>query len=113
MVTSYQRVILMLNVEKKNVVHGIWENVTIKWRINNRKKQELIEKFQEAKDYDMDLMVELTVPTREDTEIIIVKRGNLDYKLDYYKKNYNDNLQLERCADICILNAELINWKEE
>lgn len=86
------------------------ENATIKWRKENRKKAELETKFQEAKDYDIDLMVELTVPTREDTEIIIVKRGNLDYKLDYYKANYNDDLELKRCKDIKILNAEVINW---
>lgn len=84
----------------------------IKWRKKSRKKEQLIQKFQEAKDYDLDLMVELTVPTREDTEIIIVKRGNLDYKLDYYMKNYTDDLELERCKDIKIIDVELINWQE-
>lgn len=69
--------------------------------------------FQEAKDYDIDVMVELTVPTREDTEIIIVKRGNLQYKLDYYLENYTEDLVLNRCKDIKIINAELINWSGE
>ena len=84
----------------------------IKWRKKSRKKEQLIQKFQEAKDYDLDLMVELTVPTREYTEVIIVKRGNLDYKLDYYMKNYTDDLELERCKDIKIIDVELINWQE-
>ncbi len=89
------------------------ENVIIEWRKINRKKAELIARFQEAKDYYIDVMLELTVPTKEDTEIIIVKRGNLDYKLNYYKTNYNDDLELEKCKDIKILNAELINWSGE
>lgn len=88
------------------------ENATTKWRKRSRKKEQLIQKFQEAKDYDLDLMVELTVPAREDTEIIIVKRGNLDYKLDYYMKNYTEDLELERCRDIKIIDADLINWQE-
>lgn len=58
-------------------------------------------------------MVELTVPTREDTEIIIVKRGNLQYKLDYYIENYTEDLELKRCKDIKIINTELINWSGE
>lgn len=58
-------------------------------------------------------MVELTVPTREDTEVIIVKRGNLQYKLDYYMENYTEDLVLNRCKDIKIINVELINWSGE
>lgn len=85
----------------------------IKWRNKNRTKKELVKVFQEAKDYDIDVMVELTVPTREDTEIIIVKRGNLQYKLDYYLENYTEDLVLNRCKDIKIINAELINWSGE
>ena len=85
----------------------------IKWRNKNRTKQELVKVFQEAKDYDIDVMVELTVPTREDTEVIIVKRGNLQYKLDYYMENYTEDLVLNRCKDIKIINAELINWSGE
>lgn len=94
-------------------MYGVMENVIIEWRKINRKKAELIARFQEAKDYYIDVMLELTVPTKEDTEIIIVKRGNLDYKLNYYKTNYNDDLELEKCKDIKILNAELINWSGE
>ena len=94
-------------------MYGVMENVIIEWRKINRKKAELIARFQEAKDYYIDVMLELTVPTKEDTEIIIVKIGNLDYKLNYYKTNYNDDLELEKCKDIKILNAELINWSGE
>ena len=73
-------------------------------------KEKLKEFFKIAKENKKDIAIELTVPTREDTEIIIVKFGNLDYKLDYYLKNYNDNLELNRCAEVKILSAELVEW---
>lgn len=73
-------------------------------------KEKLKEIFEVAKENKKDIAVELTVPTRQDTEIIIVKFRNLDYKLDYYLKNYNDNLELNRCAEVKILSAELVEW---
>lgn len=73
-------------------------------------KEKLKEIFEIAKENKKDVAIELTVPTREDTEIIIVKFGNLDYKLDYYLKNYNDKLELNRCAEVKILSAELVEW---
>ena len=73
-------------------------------------KEKLKEFFKIAKENKKDIAIELTVPTREDTEIIIVKFGNLDYKLDYYLKNYNDKLELNRCAEVKILSAELVEW---
>ena len=73
-------------------------------------KEKLKEIFEVAKENKKDIAIELTVPTRQDTEIIIVKFGNLDYKLDYYLKNYNDNLELNRCAEVKILSVELVEW---
>lgn len=73
-------------------------------------KEKLKEIFEIAKENKKDVAIELTVPTRKDTEIIIVKFGNLDYKLDYYLKNYNDNLELNRCTEVKILSAELVEW---
>lgn len=73
-------------------------------------KEKLKEIFKIAKENKKDVAIELTVPTREDTEIIIVKFGNLDYKLDYYLKNYNDKLELNRCAEVKILFAEFVEW---
>lgn len=71
---------------------------------------DLEEIFEMAKEEVLDVAIELTVPTRDDTEIIIVKNGNLDYKLDYYKKNYTENLVLNRCEDIKIINAKVGNF---
>ena len=73
-------------------------------------KEKLKEIFEIAKESKKDVAIELTVPTRIATEIIIVKNDNLDYKLGYYLNNYNDNLELIRCADIKILSAELVEW---
>lgn len=47
-------------------------------------KQKLKEIFEEAKQKTIDVILELTVPTRKESEYIIVLTDNLDYKLDYY-----------------------------
>lgn len=65
--------------------------------------------FEEAKQKTIDVIIELTVPTRTASEYIIVMTDNLDYKLDYYMNNYNDNLELERCKDVKILSAKVID----
>lgn len=72
-------------------------------------KENLKEIFEEAKQKTIDVILELTVPTRNKPEYIIVVTDNLDYKLDYYMKNYNDNLELERCKDVKILSAKTID----
>ena len=74
------------------------------------KIKELIELGITAKECNRDLYIELTVPTREETEIIIIKNDNIDYKLDYYCKNYTEDLELIRCKDIKILKAEIVMW---
>ena len=75
-------------------------------------KNMLKDKFEEARNTNKDIAVELTVPTRTATEIIIVKNDNIDYKLNYYLDNYNDNLELSRFTEIKILNVYLVNWDE-
>ena len=74
------------------------------------KFQDLIDVCIKAKECNRDVALELTVPGQEETEIIIVKVSNIDYKLDYYCKNYNENLELNRCKDIKILSAEIVMW---
>lgn len=74
--------------------------------------QELEDAFKTAKEVDADIAIELTVPTREETEFIIVKNGNLDYKLDYYKKAYTEDLVLERCSDIKILSVGIGSYNK-
>lgn len=72
--------------------------------------QDLIDICIKAKECNRDIALELTVPGQEATEIIIVKNPNIDYKLDYYLTNYNENLELNRCKEIKLLNAEIVMW---
>lgn len=76
------------------------------------KINELEEIFAEAKERNKDVAVELTVPNRNETEIIIVKNDNIDYKLMYYINNYTENLELVRCREIKIISAKIIKWEE-
>ena len=50
-------------------------------------KEKLKEVFQNAKETHFDVVIEVTVPTRKATELIIVRNPNLDYKLEYYLNN--------------------------
>lgn len=71
-------------------------------------KMKLLEtSFEEAKSKNLDVALELTVPTCEATEIIVVKNANLDYKLNYYKESYNEDLELKRFTEIKILNIKV------
>lgn len=74
------------------------------------KMKYLISLFEKAKHDSLDIALELTVPTCEDTEIIIVKNANLDYKLNYYKESYNEDLELKRFPEIKILSIKEGNF---
>lgn len=74
------------------------------------KFQDLIDISIKAKECNRDIALELTVPGQIATEIIIVKNENIDYKMDYYCKNYNENLELNRCKEVKILSAEIIMY---
>lgn len=71
----------------------------------------LKEIFLKAKLEGLNIGIELTIPGRKETEIIIIKYSNLDYKLNYYTSNYNEQLILNRCKDIKIINAYVIDNK--
>ena len=73
-------------------------------------KEDLEKIFKIARETGRDVCIELTVPTREASEFIVILNDNLDYKLDYYMKNYNDNLELERFTEIKILSENIIDW---
>lgn len=67
--------------------------------------------FMKAKLEGKDVAVEITVPTKKATEVIIVKNPNLDYKLEYYKNNYTEKLVLNKCDKIKILDAKVIKFE--
>ena len=74
-------------------------------------KTDLEAAFKVAKDNNKDLAIELTVPERKATEVIIVKNDNLDYKLNYYRERYTDDLCLSGVRGIKMLQAKTIDFK--
>lgn len=54
-------------------------------------KEQLINIFDSAKETNMDIAVEVTVPGQETTEVIVTRAENLDNKLAFYKKAYDEN----------------------
>lgn len=68
--------------------------------------------FNEAKKQGLDIALELTVPKSSETEIIIVKNSNLDYKLNYYKESYNEEWELKRFPEIKIVKIKAGNFKD-
>ena len=91
-------------------INDVWEDFSMEKNDNFKKKEALVKLFTLAQKNGYDIALELTVPTRKESEFIIVLHDNLEYKLDYYNNNYNDNLELIRNTDIKILNANLIKW---
>lgn len=73
-------------------------------------KEELKRIFNYAKENKMDICVEVTIPGQDDTEFIINSTKSLDNKLDYYLKNYDDNLCLKRNKDVKILDVLPLNF---
>lgn len=67
--------------------------------------------FKTAKDNNKDLAIEITLPGRKATEVIIVKNKNLDYKLNYYQESYTEDLTLKGVGDIRMLQAKTINFE--
>ena len=54
-------------------------------------KEQLINIFDSAKETNMDIAVEVTVPGQKTTEVIVTRAENLDNKLAFYKKAYDEN----------------------
>lgn len=75
--------------------------------------KDLEEVFKIAKENNEDVCIELTVPGRRANEFIIILNDNLDYKLDYYKNNYTEELVLNRCEDIKIINIFSFTFGKE
>ena len=54
-------------------------------------REELIAVFNLAKENKNDIAVEVTIPGQETTEVIINRHENLDNKLTFYTKAYDEN----------------------
>ena len=55
-------------------------------------KQDLINMAELAKEKNLCLIVEVTIPGQEETEAIINRPSSIDNKLKYYLGTYNDQL---------------------
>lgn len=55
-------------------------------------KQDLINMAELAKEKNLCLIVEVTIPGQEETEAIINRPSSIDNKLKYYLSAYNENL---------------------
>lgn len=73
-------------------------------------KEKLKKVFDIAKENKLDVAVELTLPDREEPEIIIVKNSNLDYKLEYYLNVYDDELRHMANSKIQMINVYQIDF---
>lgn len=58
--------------------------------------------FNTAKRTNLELGLYITVPGSNKEEIVINPPENLDYKLEYYKKSYNNDLTLKAFNQIRI-----------
>lgn len=54
-------------------------------------REKLIAVFNLAKESKNDIAVEVTIPGQETTEVIINRHENLDNKLAFYTKAYDEN----------------------
>ena len=79
------------------------------------KKEELINVFSKAKENKTDIAVEVTIPGQETTEVIINRNENLDNKLEFYKKVYDEECVHCMNKEVRIVNASCIKFfnKEE
>lgn len=73
-------------------------------------KEGLISIFDTAKLTKMDIAVEVTIPGQEPTEVIINRYENLDNKLEFYKKAYDENCVHCMNKEVKIVNAWCVNF---
>lgn len=73
-------------------------------------KENLISIFDTAKLTKMDIAVEVTIPGQETTEVIINRYENLDNKLEFYKKAYDENCIHCMNKKVKIVNAWCVNF---
>lgn len=76
------------------------------------KKENLISIFDIAKETKMDIAIEVTIPGQESTEVIVNRYENLENKLEFYKKAYDENGIHCMNKDVKIVDAWCVNFFE-
>lgn len=68
------------------------------------KKDNLMECFKVAMDYVQKYVaVKIQLPN-DKSEVIIFSRNSFFDKMDYYNRNYNDDLELKRSSEVKIID---------
>lgn len=73
-------------------------------------REGLISIFDTAKLTKLDIAVEVTIPGQETTEVIINRNENLDNKLEFYKKAYDEHCIHCMNKEVRIVNAWCVNF---
>lgn len=76
------------------------------------KKDSLIHIFDTAKETGMDIAVEITIPGQQTSEVIVNRHENLDNKLEFYKKAYDDDGVHCMNKDVKIIDAWCVYFFE-
>ena len=73
-------------------------------------REELVAVFNKAKENKNDIAVEVTIPGQETTEVIINRHENLDNKLTFYTKAYDENCVHCMNKEVRIVTAYCIDF---
>lgn len=76
------------------------------------KKENLMSIFDTAILMKNDIAVEITVPGQKTTDVIVTRKENLENKLEFYKKAYDENGFHCMNSEIKIVDAWCINFFE-
>lgn len=76
------------------------------------KKENLISVFETAILMKNDIAVEITVPGQKTSEVIVTRAENLENKLEFYKKAYDENGVHCMNKEVKIVNAWCVNFFE-
>lgn len=68
--------------------------------------------FDTAKETKMDIAIEVTIPGQDTTEVIINRYENLENKLNFYTKAYDENCVHCMNKEVKIVNAWCVNFFE-
>lgn len=71
----------------------------------------LVEYFASCVEHHHPAALYITIPGCEKPELIINQRENFEFKLDYYAKTYDDNLEHKHAKGIKIVGATVIDEK--
>lgn len=73
-------------------------------------REQLIAVFNKAKENKNDIAVEITIPGQETTEVVINRNENLDNKLTFYTKAYDENCVHCMNKEVKIITAYCIDF---